>query len=86
MCRRLEINDDIRLDQIQDQQDIIQKVLEYFKSVRNKTPKNLHDLKKASRLEGYTDEQLYKALEELIKKKELNFDKNKGYSLPDWKV
>ncbi|MUH00646.1 hypothetical protein F7734_53610 [Scytonema sp. UIC 10036] len=64
--------------------EVAQKVLEYFHSARNKSPKTLRDLRKADRLAAYSVEQLTDSLSELVRAEKLQFDGKDSYTLPDW--
>ncbi len=68
----------------EDLSDLAQKILAFFDSAKNQSPKTLRDMKKADRLSGYTDTQLIIALTELVKAKKLIFDDKDSWSKFDW--
>ena len=64
--------------------EVANKIYEYFKNVKIKTPKTLRDLKKADRLSGYSESELIDGIAELVKTEKVNPDGNDSYSLPNW--
>lgn len=69
---------------VEELSELAQKILAFFDSAKNQTPKTLRDMKKADRLAGYTDTQLVIALTQLVKVHELIFDGKDSWSKLDW--
>lgn len=59
-------------------------VLAFFEAVKSQSPKTLRDMKKASRLSGYTDAQIFQALGELVMVEVLIFDGTDCWYKADW--
>ncbi|MBD2215208.1 hypothetical protein H6G27_36040 [Nostoc linckia FACHB-104] len=59
-------------------------VLAFFDAVKAQSPKTLRDMKKASRLSGYTDAQIFHALAELVAAGTLIFDGADSWCKADW--
>lgn len=59
-------------------------VLAFFDAVKAQSPKTMRDMKKASRLSGYTDAQIFQALGELVTAGTLIFDGADSWCKADW--